>query len=341
MPISAASGGQPGAGTAPGSGGVSPAASAAAAGSTAELPGSFKSTSGLLGSSPAEAGAGGGASASEFFFYQSSDGQWLFLCPLNLRMLLAHYSAYPACPPTLSARVLEVEDVAQDEASRRRMRVLAHLPLTATFQLCEVDLSGLLPPGALVPFADELAQREKKRAQRAKQEARRLKQERAAAAAAAAAAANTGLTAAELRAMPLPSASLLPASLDREAAEEASAAGEAGGAGDEAASAQPAQPQAGVSYAALARDGFAATGPSLSTQPASPAVPGPAPTAPKGAWAPKPAAPAVPAWGATSGTATHDAGTAAEQLGGLHISSGGGKGGKKKLVLFGGSQRKY
>lgn len=302
--------------------------------------------------------------------------------------------------------------MAQDEASRRRMRVLAHLPLTATFQLCEVDLSGgwrprfacccrpgpgkregvgrrglrrwlrsqacrvivhlglsaggggaftggsnfadrdagsplpclctgLLPPGALVPFADELAQREKKRAQRAKQEARRLKQERAAAAAAAAAAANTGLTAAELRAMPLPSASLLPASLDREAAEEASAAGEAGGAGDEAASAQPAQPQAGVSYAALARDGFAATGPSLSTQPASPAVPGPAPTAPKGAWAPKPAAPAVPAWGATSGTATHDAGTAAEQLGGLHISSGGGKGGKKKLVLFGGSQRKY
>jgi hypothetical protein len=38
--------------------------------------------------------------------------------------------------------VLEVEDVTQDDASRRRMRVLAHLPLTATFKLCEVDLSG-------------------------------------------------------------------------------------------------------------------------------------------------------------------------------------------------------
>lgn len=42
------------------------------------------------------------------------------------------------CP----AQVLEVEDVVQDEASRRRMRVLAHLPLTATFRLCEVDLAG-------------------------------------------------------------------------------------------------------------------------------------------------------------------------------------------------------
>lgn len=41
-----------------------------------------------------------------------------------------------------SKQVLELEDVVQDEASRRRMRVLGHLPLTATFRLCEVDLSG-------------------------------------------------------------------------------------------------------------------------------------------------------------------------------------------------------
>ena len=39
-------------------------------------------------------------------------------------------------------QVLEVEDVLQDEGSRRRMRVLTHLPLTATFKLCEVDLAG-------------------------------------------------------------------------------------------------------------------------------------------------------------------------------------------------------
>ena len=38
-----------------------------------------------------------------------------------------------------------MEDVVQDEASRRRMRVLAHLPLTATFKLCEVELAGEPP----------------------------------------------------------------------------------------------------------------------------------------------------------------------------------------------------
>jgi hypothetical protein len=34
----------------------------------------------------------------------TADGQWLFLCPLNLRMLLAHCGSYPACPPTLTAK---------------------------------------------------------------------------------------------------------------------------------------------------------------------------------------------------------------------------------------------
>ncbi|PSC71813.1 RING finger 10 [Micractinium conductrix] len=178
----------------------------------AELLGSSARSAGagMLGSSPAAGGdaAGGGG---DYYFYQAADGQWLFLCALNLRMLLSHYGSYAACPHSLTAKVLEVEDVVQDEASRRRMRTLAHLPLTATFKLCEVDVSGLLPPEAVAPFEEELAAREKKRAQRAKAEVRRVRQERAAAAAAAAAAANSGLSAAELRSMPLPSASLQPA----------------------------------------------------------------------------------------------------------------------------------
>jgi hypothetical protein len=34
-----------------------------------------------------------------------ADGQWLFLYPLNLRMLLAHFGSYPACPPGITAKV--------------------------------------------------------------------------------------------------------------------------------------------------------------------------------------------------------------------------------------------
>ena len=206
---------------------------------------------------------------------------------------------------------------------------------------------GLLPPEALAPFAEELAAREKKRAQRAKQEARRLKAERAAAAAAAAAAANTGLSAAELRAMPLPAASLLPSGLDQAAVEDAAAGaavaeGEAGSPPD---GPPPTPPQRGVSFAAIARDGFAATGPTLGSSAGSAASPTAA-AAPRGVWGPRPAAPAAaPAWGPPAAGAGGHGDAAAAGLAGLQLGSAapaaGGKGKGKKVVLFGGPQRKY
>lgn len=210
--------------------------------------------------------------------------------------------------------------------------------------------AALLPAEALAPFAEELAQREKRRVQRAKQEARRLKQERAAAAAAAAAAANTGLSAAELRAMPLPAASLLPAGMERQAEEDSAATVEAaaGGAGGAPEEPPPTAPQPGVSFARIARDGFAATGPSLSSQvdDAFPTPGGPAaapPPAPRGAWgAPKPAAgspAAAGAWG-TAAAGGGAAGVAAQQAAGLQVGTKGGKG-KGKVVLFGAPQRRY
>ncbi len=45
--------------------------------------------------------------------YQSSDGTWVFLHPLNLRCLLHHYGTYEACPTTLNTTILELEDVVQ------------------------------------------------------------------------------------------------------------------------------------------------------------------------------------------------------------------------------------
>lgn len=34
----------------------------------------------------------------------TADGQWFFLCTLNLRMLLAHYGSYSAFPPNITAK---------------------------------------------------------------------------------------------------------------------------------------------------------------------------------------------------------------------------------------------
>ncbi|KAH1204912.1 RING finger protein 10 [Glycine max] len=107
---------------------------------------------------------------SSYSFYQAADGQHLILHPLNMKCLLHHYGSYDMLPHRISGRILQLETVTQTEAIRRRYRFLSHFPLTTTFQLCEVDLSEMLPPEALAPFIDEIKKRANQRKQLAKKE---------------------------------------------------------------------------------------------------------------------------------------------------------------------------
>ncbi|TYH48822.1 hypothetical protein ES332_D10G094500v1 [Gossypium tomentosum] len=105
-----------------------------------------------------------------YSFYQAVDGQHIILHPLNVKCLLHHYGSYDSLPHRVSGRILELETITQSEAVRRRYRYLSHFSLTTTFQLCEIDLSGVLPPDALHPFMDEIKKREKQRKQLARKE---------------------------------------------------------------------------------------------------------------------------------------------------------------------------
>jgi hypothetical protein len=97
-----------------------PGAVAAADGSAAAagLFGTSPGTSGLLGSSPTTSAMNSASLSGDYYMYQAADGQWLFLHPLNLRCLLHAFGSYGACPPTVTGRVLELEDMTQDEGSR-------------------------------------------------------------------------------------------------------------------------------------------------------------------------------------------------------------------------------
>ncbi|KAJ0054690.1 hypothetical protein Pint_02521 [Pistacia integerrima] len=103
-------------------------------------------------------------------FYQAVDGQHLIVHPLNMKCLLHHYGSYDMLPDRISGRILQLETVTQSEAIRRRYRYLSHFSLTTTFQLCEIDLSEILPADALFPFMDEIKKRERLRKQLAKQD---------------------------------------------------------------------------------------------------------------------------------------------------------------------------
>ncbi|KAF8400066.1 hypothetical protein HHK36_015941 [Tetracentron sinense] len=105
-----------------------------------------------------------------YTFYQAIDGQHLILHPLNMKCLLHYYGSYDFLPQRLAGRILQLETVTQSEAIRRRYRYLSHFSLTTVFQLCEIDLSELVPPDALSPFIDEIKKRENQRKRLAKKE---------------------------------------------------------------------------------------------------------------------------------------------------------------------------
>ncbi|CAL5374806.1 unnamed protein product [Camellia sinensis] len=87
-----------------------------------------------------------------------------------MKCLLHHHGSYDMLPHRISGKILQLETVTQSEAIRRRYRFLSHFSLTTTFQLCEIDLSDLLPPDALSPFMDEIKNREKQRKRLARKE---------------------------------------------------------------------------------------------------------------------------------------------------------------------------
>ncbi|XP_023530957.1 RING finger protein 10 isoform X1 [Cucurbita pepo subsp. pepo] len=101
-------------------------------------------------------------------FYQATDGQHIILHPLNMKCLLQYYGSYGRLPLRISGKILEFETVTQTEATRRRYRYLSHFSLTTSFQLCEIDLTNLLPSSSMIPFMDEIKKREKQRKQLAK-----------------------------------------------------------------------------------------------------------------------------------------------------------------------------
>ncbi|XP_028761141.1 RING finger protein 10 isoform X2 [Neltuma alba] len=117
-------------------------------------------------------GSGDSKESDSYNFYQVADGQHLILHPLNMKCLLHHYGSYDMLPHRISGRILQLETVTQSEAMRRRYRYLSHFPLTATFQLCEIDLSEMLPSESLAPFMDELKKRANHRKQLTKKERR-------------------------------------------------------------------------------------------------------------------------------------------------------------------------
>ncbi|CAM9180499.1 unnamed protein product [Scytosiphon promiscuus] len=124
--------------------------------------------------SPAPAGAPGGG---PFKFFQSGDGQKVFLHPFDMRQLLDDADKGLPLPDRIDAQVLEVETVKLTPELRRRLPFLGHLPIHCDISFLEVDMAAFVSEDTANKFREETQKRERKRRGRAAQEARVAKKE--------------------------------------------------------------------------------------------------------------------------------------------------------------------
>ncbi|RWS07275.1 RING finger protein 10-like isoform X2 [Dinothrombium tinctorium] len=109
-----------------------------------------------------------------YYFYQSNDGQHIYLNSLNVRMLCHEYGALDKCPPEIKAKIIEMEWATMNDERRKRHRYMQHLPLTCEFRIVELDFSPpILSENTLQLFRGEINRRERERRKRAREENRR------------------------------------------------------------------------------------------------------------------------------------------------------------------------
>jgi len=176
------------------------------------------------------------------YMYQISDGRWIFMSLLNMKMLHSWTKSYDALPESIKVHVIDIERFEQTVESRKRYKPFSHVPLSARVLLCEVDLSGVLPAEILSLYEEEISKRKAKRDALAKQQARRERLEKK--------------KASVEKSVPV---SIMMANMPRLRHHDSSDEDY-----DEDVDQRAYESPTGVSFAKIAEMGFAATGPDLS-----------------------------------------------------------------------------
>lgn len=112
-----------------------------------------------------------------FYFYQSADGQPIYLHALNVQMLVHEFGSFENCPSVIKGKIVEKDSTSMSEELRNRLRYLRHLPITSMFEVCELQMStpAHFSRETLALFKEQIESRRRKRARRARDEKRREK----------------------------------------------------------------------------------------------------------------------------------------------------------------------
>ncbi|KAI0315669.1 hypothetical protein OF83DRAFT_1061668 [Amylostereum chailletii] len=112
-------------------------------------------------------------STSTYYYYQAASGMPVFLHPLDIKILNAHFNGYASFPDSISVRVEASNEGSVNDDLRRRCKYLAHMPEGADVVFVEADLEGVVGADGLRSFETAL------KARRARRENKGRKDERA------------------------------------------------------------------------------------------------------------------------------------------------------------------
>lgn len=79
-----------------------------------------------------------------FYFYQSRDGQPLYLHSINIRMLQMMYGSLDRAPHIIGGKIVQKEVCSMTEELRKRLKYLQHLPVTSQFEVAELSFGSEL-----------------------------------------------------------------------------------------------------------------------------------------------------------------------------------------------------
>ncbi|GLB35771.1 putative RING-type zinc-finger [Lyophyllum shimeji] len=111
-------------------------------------------------------------STSTFYYYQAASGLPLFLHPLDIKILLAHFKNYSAFPDTIAIRVESFAESTVNDDLRKRCKYLSHMPEGTDVVFIEADLSDVVGTEGLKNFEGALKTRTLRKEQKERKDDR-------------------------------------------------------------------------------------------------------------------------------------------------------------------------
>jgi hypothetical protein len=111
-------------------------------------------------------------STNTYFYYQAASGLPIFLHPLDIRILLSHFSSYSSFPDTISVRVEACEEGTVNDDLRKRCKYLAHMPEGSDVVFIEADVSGVVGAENMKNFENLLKTRSARRKEKGRKDDR-------------------------------------------------------------------------------------------------------------------------------------------------------------------------